>query len=117
MLGGQHRHFVRVGRHLHVGIVTDHWLHWLLIIVTTVVTVHLVVSDVDHTGALAELAAVIFHHLVFVERRSAVVHFGQASSLSARLRDCSIAILILLVHQIDRWLNFFIGVRVDLYFV
>lgn len=118
MLRGQHGHFVGVGGHLHVLVVIDDWFHGLLVVVAAIITIHLVVSNVDHTWALTELAAITFRHLVFVERRSPVVwHLRQTSSLRTRLRNCAIAILVLLVHQINRRLHFLIGVRVYLDFI
>ena len=105
MLGGQHGHLIRARHVLPVRIVADDRFHRLLVILAVVVTVDVVALDVDHAGALAELAADLnsLLHLLFVEAGRAVVrlHLGKAAPLGSGLRYRAIPVLVLFVGELD----------------
>ena len=80
-------------------VIVNYGLHWLLVVLTAVVTVWVVALDVDDAGALAQLAVQILVNLLFVEAGSAIliVHLGEASTLGTRFGDRAVPVLILLV--------------------
>ena len=75
MLGGKHGHLIVVARGLlRVGIVADHRLHGLLVILAAVIAVYVVRSlDIDDAWALTEFASEALLHLIFVQTRRAIV--------------------------------------------
>lgn len=110
---GQHGHLVGVNRHPVV--VIDHWLHRLLVILPTVVTVQVV----NLAGALAEFAVEALVDFALFEGRRAVVGvvlhvWRQTSPLGAWLRDRALSVLIFLVCQLDLRLDIVFGVGVYL---
>ena len=115
MLGCKHGHLVRV--HVLTAIVVDDRLHRLLVILTAVIAIDMVALDVDHAGALTEFSADLepLLNLVFIEAGCPVVrlHFGEAAALGARLGDCAVTILVLLVHQFDLRLQVLVRVWRD----
>ena len=118
MLGSQHGHLIGASHILTVRIVADHRFHRLLVVFTVVVTVDVIALDVDHAGALAELAANLnpLLHLIFVEAGRAVVrlHLGEAAPLGPGLGYRAIPVLVLFVAELDLRLDILVGVWVYL---
>lgn len=112
MLRGEHGHLVRV-LVLALVIVND-WFHGLLVILA-LIAIDGMALDINHAWALAEFSADLepLLNLIFVKAWRPVVrlHLREAATLRARLRDCAVSILVLLVHQFDLWLQVLIGVR------
>ena len=105
MLGGQHGHLIGARHVLPVRIVADDRFHRLLVVLAVVVAVDVVALDIDHAGALAELAADLnsLFHLIFVEAGRAVVrlHLGKTAPLGPGLGDCAISVLVLFIGELD----------------
>ena len=97
MLLRQHGHFVRIGPHLlALCIVVNDRFHRLLVILASIVAVQVVALNVDHGGALTELAP-YFIYFIFVEAWRSIIwlHLGEAAALFTRLRYGSFSVLIL----------------------
>ena len=118
MLGGQHGHLIGARQVLPVRVIADDRFHRLLVVLAVVVTVDVVALDVDHAGALAELAADLnaLLQLIFVEAGRPVVrlHLGEAAPLGAGLGYSAIPVLVLFVGELDLRLDILVGVRVYL---
>ena len=118
MLGGQHGHLIGARHVLPVRVIADDRFHRLLVVLPVVVTVDVVALDVDHAGALAELAADLdpLLHLIFVEAGRPVVrlHLGKTAAFGPRLGNCPISVLVLLVDELDLGLQILIRIRSNL---
>jgi len=111
MLLGKHGHLVGVRTHI-LPLVIDDRLHRLLIVLATVVAIQVVTLNVDHGGALTQLAP-YFIYFVFVQAGSAIagLHFWETAALGPRLRDRALSVLVL---ELDaRLLHLLLGVGSD----